>query len=242
MISRRRNFRLAAEVEGFLTDREGQLLYALANRCQGRGSIVEIGSWKGKSTIWLAQGVRDAASKESVYAIDPHIGSEEHQKFDGKVWTFDDFKKNIDRAGLNDFVVPVVATSREARKSFTRPVELLFIDGAHDYDSVMLDFGLWFPLLVPGGWVAFHDIPWPGVRKATREIFSQNGLDRFYFADTLMVARKAGQVSLKERWKNDVMLWANDRFQNACSGNRPRNVRSIDKAWAKFIRDCVYLL
>lgn len=242
MLLRKRRFKLAADVEGFLTDREGQMLYALAGACQGRGAVIEIGSWKGKSTIWLAQALRDAGVKSKLYAIDPHIGSEEHQTKDGKVWTFEDFKKNIARAGLSELIIPIVATSEKARRDIQGPVELLFIDGAHDYDSVMLDYKLWSPLVVPGGYIAFHDTPWPGVNRAIREIFLQGGFDRLYFADTLMIARKAPKSSAKDRWKTKAMLWANKRFHKACAGSGPRKLRSMDRALAKFARDVIFVL
>jgi len=89
-----KNICLAQDVDGFLTDREGQMLYSLARACQGRGVVVEIGSWKGKSTIWLASGIKDNARKTLLFAIDPHTGSPEHQVF-VKVCTFDQFKHNI---------------------------------------------------------------------------------------------------------------------------------------------------
>jgi len=73
-----------AAVEGWLARAEGKLLYRLAKRCTGRGVIVEIGSWKGKSTIWLASGSR-AASRSKVHSIDPHTGSPQHHDMFGKV-------------------------------------------------------------------------------------------------------------------------------------------------------------
>ncbi len=63
--------KLAAPIKGWLKDKEGQLLYDLAKNCTGKGVIVEIGSWKGKSTTWLAHGSKEG-NKVRVYAIDPH--------------------------------------------------------------------------------------------------------------------------------------------------------------------------
>ncbi len=122
-----------------VTEREGKFLYTLAKKCKGSGVIVEIGSWKGRSTIYLAKGSK-AGNSVRVYAIDPHTGSSEHKEKFGEVWTFDEFVKNIKSAGVDDIVTPIVKTSEEAAKEFDRPVELIFIDGAHEYEFVKKRF------------------------------------------------------------------------------------------------------
>lgn len=104
--------------------------------------IVEIGSWKGKSTVWLAKGSKDGKGIK-IYAIDPHKGSSEHRKWYGKVWTFEEFKENIKKARVDDVVVPIVKTSEETVRNWDKLVELLFIDGAHEYELVKQDFLLW---------------------------------------------------------------------------------------------------
>ena len=95
---------LARHIDGWLYDREGELLYHTAKNCTGRGVIVEIGSWKGKSTSWLGRGSKQGKGVK-IYAIDPHIGSHEHQA-DGRVWTFEEFKKNIRVSGVDDIIAP----------------------------------------------------------------------------------------------------------------------------------------
>ena len=161
--------KFACRVDGWLLKKEGELLYDLAKKCSGRGAIVEVGSWKGKSTIWLAFGSKDGA-KARVYAIDPHTGSQEHRDLYGKLDTFGEFSKNISCAGVSEIVKPLVKTSEEAARSFSEPVELVFIDGAHEYDMVEKDFQLWFPRLVEGGVMAFHDtIGWEGQIRVARD-------------------------------------------------------------------------
>jgi len=137
---------LVSEIDGFLSDREGNTLHDLAKKGEGWGSIVEIGSWKGKSTIWIAKAI---SKNVSFYAIDPHIGSSEHQT-EGPIWTFEEFKQNIARAGVQDKIIPLVQTSEDARRSVDEPLGFLFIDGAHEYEFVKKDFELWslcWPLL-----------------------------------------------------------------------------------------------
>lgn len=149
---------LVDTIPGWLTRREASLLYTLARRCTGKGVILEIGSWKGKSTVCLAQGSRDGAKAE-VHAVDPFTGSSEH----GKVYTFPEFQRNVERAGISSLVTPHQQPSKDAAQGWTKPIELLWIDGAHEFEFVKLDYALWAPHLVPGGVIAFHDSTDPGV-------------------------------------------------------------------------------
>jgi len=147
---------IVGKVGGYLTDKEGELLYSLAKNCKGKGVIVEIGSYKGKSTIWLSRGSK-AGNKIKVYAIDPHRGSPElREKIQGKIWSYEEFKNNIEKAKVSDIIIPIITTSEEAAKYFEEPVELIFIDGNHSYDHIRLDFKLWFPKVVDCGFMAFH--------------------------------------------------------------------------------------
>jgi predicted O-methyltransferase YrrM len=144
--------RFAAPIDGWLSDAQGCALFRAAAATTGRGRIVEIGSWKGRSTAWLAAGARLAGA--TVYAIDPHTGSRE----DPAAATLAEFRANLARAGLSDHVEALVMTSAEAASAVDGPVELLFIDGDHSYEAVRLDAALWLPKLVEGGTVMFHDV------------------------------------------------------------------------------------
>lgn len=140
---------LANATRGWLSPAEGNLLYTLAKGCE-TGCIVEIGAFEGKSTTYLATGSR-AGAGVPVYSIDPH--SEEQ----GGSNTFAAFQKQIKRIGLASIVHPIVATSAQAAASFSEAIGVLFIDGAHDEISVVLDWEQWVPRVVPGGFVAMHD-------------------------------------------------------------------------------------
>lgn len=179
-------------MKGWLKDAEGALLYDLARRSTGRGVIVEIGSWQGRSTIWLARGSRAGAGRP-VYAVDPHTGSPEHHDRYGEVWTFDLFRENVERAGVSDLVRPLVQTSEEAAAAFDEPVEVLFIDGDHSYEAVCRDWDLWTPKLVEGGWVVLHDTGenWEGPRRLVRErIFGSRHYAEIGFAEETTYARR----------------------------------------------------
>ena len=169
--------------------------------------IVEIGSWKGKSTIWLASGSRQGASCR-VYAIDPHTAQSDNLATQSSVPTFAEFAANVQRAGVADLVVPLVMTSAAAARDFDHPVELVFIDGAHDYASVALDFDLWFPRVVEGGTIAFHDtVAWEGPRMLVAErVFRGRWARHARFVDSTTVAEKVAQNSLTDRLRNRYAL------------------------------------
>jgi len=189
--------KIVHKVQGWLTDREGEFLYNTAKNCKGKGVIVEIGSWKGKSTIWLGKGAK-SGNKVKIYAIDPHFGSSEHKKWYGKCWTYEEFKKNIKNAEIDDIVVPIVKISKDAAKDFNEPVEFIFIDGAHEYELVKLDFKLWFPKLINGGIMAFHDtFKWPGPKKVVEKfVLKSKNFRNVGFVDSITFAQKVKQDSV----------------------------------------------
>jgi hypothetical protein len=170
--------------------------------------LVEIGSWKGRSTICIAIGSK-AGKKNKCYAIDPHTGSSEH-KIKGKdIWTFDEFKKNIKEYNVEDLIIPIVKTSEEAAINFEDSVEFIFIDGAHEYDLVKLDFELWFPKLIDGGIIAFHDTKiFGGPKKVVEDyIFKSKYFKGVNFVDSITFATKVKKNFLKDRVKNIFVLF-----------------------------------
>jgi MMP 1-O-methyltransferase len=149
---------LIKDVPGWLSDEEGEALYELAQECTGKGVIVEIGSWKGKSTICLGLGSR-VGEGVPIFAVDPHAD-----------YRHGEFKENIERAGIADLVTPLKGLSQEVADGFDQPIELLFVDGSHEEDDVRRDFEKWVPKVVDRGIVAFHDTTWhDGPRKVVAE-------------------------------------------------------------------------
>jgi predicted O-methyltransferase YrrM len=181
------------ELPGWLTAEEGETLYRLARSCTGRGVIVEIGSWRGKSTTCLGLGSK-AGNRVPVFAVDPHS---EH--------TFGDFSRNMEEAGLTDLVTPVPGRSQELAEGFDQPIELLFIDGAHQYELVNEDFDRWVPKVVEGGVVAMHDTTWfPGPKRVADErIFKSDRFkDARYVFSSTTVATKVAQNTPVDRMRN----------------------------------------
>jgi predicted O-methyltransferase YrrM len=194
---------LIAEVPGWLTEEEGEALYDLARACTGRGVIVEIGSWKGKSTICLGLGSRAGVSLP-IYAVDPHAD-----------YRFGDFQRNVERAGIADLIRPIASLSQPAAEHFEEPIELLFVDGSHEFELVLEDFEKWVPKVVDGGWVAFHDTTWTaGPRKVVGEAIyrSRRFKDVRFVVGSTTVARKVQENALPDRLRNRYVLGVKTAF------------------------------
>jgi len=155
-------------VKGFLDPEEGVRLYELALVAGRSGPCLEVGSYCGKSTIYLGCACRE--SDQLLYAVDHHTGSEEHQigeeyhdpalyDADHDVMdSFREFRANVARADLIQTVVPIVADSHHAGRYWGTPLSLVFIDGGHSEAAALADYRTWAPHVVPGGILAIHDI------------------------------------------------------------------------------------
>ncbi len=186
------------KIKGFLDPMEGYTLALFAAHGPGQGEIVEIGSFMGKSTCWLAKGSK-VTEREKVTAVDHFRGSPEHKK--GQPWEEEallqdgsllpTFMKNITAAGLADHITPIEARSRAAAASWSKPIRLLFIDGDHSYEASKKDFEAWSPHVVPKGLIAFHDIPvWPGVTQYFDELMAQGEYQCILAVESLRVVRR----------------------------------------------------
>jgi Methyltransferase domain len=180
-------------VEGWLTDREADLLIAGAARALAAlpapHVVLEVGSYCGRSTTVLGSVVKALSPEGRVYAVDPHEG--EVGSLDQRVVrtapTLARFRDTMARADLSDVVVSVCQRSYEVE--WERPVTFLLIDGLHDYASVSRDFGHFEPWLSDGAHVAFHDYAdyYPGVRMFVDELLDARRYERIHLADSLML-------------------------------------------------------
>jgi MMP 1-O-methyltransferase len=168
-------------VEGQFHFREGATLFYLAYTSSNTaGRIVEIGSFKGKSTCWMGKALQLAGSNEKIIAIDPHINTHDDRVPAHKEESsFDAFKNNVKNCGVAQYAEPVKKTSEDAAKGWNQPVKLLFVDGSHIYEDVMLDLKLWEPYLNVGGILVMHDTkpmgPKVGVRQAVNDYIVKSG-------------------------------------------------------------------
>ena len=157
-----------AKVKGFLDEIEGEALYRFARKSSRRGPCLEIGSYCGKSTLYIGTACKE--NKGILFSIDHHRGSEEQQPgeeyfdpdlFDrqtNQVDTFRAFRKTLSLADLEDTVVPLVCRSEIAAQAWNTGLSFVFIDGGHALETVKTDYLLWSKHLMPGGYLLFHDI------------------------------------------------------------------------------------
>jgi len=163
------SFRLAAEAaRGFMPADEGLALYETAAAYAGVGPIAEVGTYCGKSTIYLAAAA--SAAGQLVVTVDHHRGSEEIQPgwehhdpelvdpSTGRMDSLPFFRATLAAAGLEEHVVAIVGPSAEVSRLWRVPLGMLFIDGGHSEVSVASDYEGWAPFVAAGGALAFHDI------------------------------------------------------------------------------------
>jgi MMP 1-O-methyltransferase len=162
-------FRLAAEAaRGFMPAAEGLALYQTATDYARVGPIAEIGTYCGKSTIYLAAAAREAG--QLVVTVDHHRGSEEIQPgweyhdpelvdpATGRMDSLPFFRAGLAAAGLEEHVVAVIGISADVARLWRTPLGMLFIDGGHSAYNVVTDYEGWAPWVAAGGALAFHDV------------------------------------------------------------------------------------
>lgn len=155
-------------VKGFLAADEGEALYNLALETSKLGPCLEIGSYCGKSTVYLGTACRE--NNGVLYALDHHRGSEEHQLGEeyhdpdlyddgvGLMDSFKEFRQTMRRSALEDTVVPIVSSSKVASRHWSTPLGMVFIDGGHSEEAAQTDYRSWASHVKPGGILAIHDI------------------------------------------------------------------------------------
>lgn len=179
----------AQSIDGWFGPAEARLLFDLASKCSGRGVIVEIGSYCGRSTLFLAKGALNGATR-TIYSIDPHLNSLGRLSSNAQT-----FLENMKANGVDAMIRQLVKTSGDAVDDVTEPIELLFIDGDHTYEGVKSDLLSYLPKVVEGGCIAFHDtILWDGCRQLIDEIWQgQHGVSLVDFGDGTTVTRKVSR-------------------------------------------------
>jgi predicted O-methyltransferase YrrM len=158
----------ARAAKGFMPEDEGALLHRTALAHLGDGPALEIGTYCGKSAIWLGAAAR--ATGSTVFTLDHHRGSEENQagwehhdaslvdEESGLMDTLPVFRRTVARAGLEDDVVAVVGRSTTVARHWRTPVALLFIDGGHAEEHAQNDYTGFARWVQPGGVLVIHDV------------------------------------------------------------------------------------
>ena len=162
------NETLIQNVKGFLDHDEGVHLYNTALMACRLGPCLEIGSYCGKSAIYIGSACHE--QNNTLFSIDHHRGAEEQQPgeeyFDPELFDYRNFqmdtlgifRETLKKACLEDTVVPIVSKSEVAARSWKTPLGMVFIDGGHSYEAARKDYESWAEYIVPDGFLLVHDI------------------------------------------------------------------------------------
>lgn len=142
-------------------------------------TVIEVGSWLGKSTIHMARKIPVGAV---VYAIDHWKGSYGHlrdgiKKYPWLPYLYEQFLSNMIHAGVAEKVIPIRSSSLEAAQSLDIVADLIYIDAAHDDKSVYADLCAWYPKLAQDGVICGDDWHMPGVHRAVRRFAAENNME-----------------------------------------------------------------
>ena len=158
----------ARAAKGFMPEAEGLLLHRVARRRLPLGPVLEIGTYCGKSAVFLGAAAREVGG--TVFTVDHHRGSEENQAgwehhdtevVDtdlGLMDTLPFFRRTIAQAGLEDQVVAVIGRSTTVSRWWRTPLSMVFVDGGHAEVHAQADYVGWAPWLMEGGVLAIHDV------------------------------------------------------------------------------------
>jgi predicted O-methyltransferase YrrM len=158
----------ALAAKGFMPEDEGEFLHCVARDRLPHGPALEVGTYCGKSAIYLGAAAREVGG--TVFTVDHHRGSEENQAgwehhdatlVDDELGVMDTlpvFRRTIARAGLEDQVIALVGRSTTVARHWRTPLSLLFIDGGHAEEHAQNDYSGWAHWVMPGGALVIHDV------------------------------------------------------------------------------------
>ena len=156
------------KIKGFMPEDEGEALFEAAVTRAPFGPCLEIGSYCGKSAVYIGTACKAVGSV--LFTVDHHRGSEENQPgwewHDKETWdseagamdTLPFLRRTLREAELEDIVIPIIGPSATIAQYWQMPLSLLFIDGGHASEHAMNDLHGWSPHVMPGGWLAIHDV------------------------------------------------------------------------------------
>ncbi|WP_274649481.1 class I SAM-dependent methyltransferase [Paenibacillus humicola] len=210
---------MTASIQGWVSDKAGMRLYELARFHAPTGIVAELGSWKGRSTLWLAHGILDRG-EGTVFAVDTWrgtetepghaellVGYEENQ-------LFEEFKDNLGKAGVLHLVHPIVGDTVQTARNFQPdlPIGLLFIDACHDYEAVKADFEHWSPLVADNGYIVFDDVPaWPGPTRLVFELPPGYMIRSIWESNCVVKKMHPSDITIADRLRHLMQLSILDR-------------------------------
>ena len=194
------------DIKGFLSDKEAKKLQELFLKVHHLGSVLEIGTYCGKSALNFSDVAKDVNGL--IYTIDHHTGSEEHQLgeeyhdselFDERLKKFNtlpEFLNNLKSKKMAKFIIPIIDKSQNASKFFSEKISLLFVDGGHSFETALSDYNAWKDKICSEGLLVIHDV-FPNPKDGGRppyEIYNlareSNEFDDLGIYETLGILKK----------------------------------------------------
>lgn len=176
-------FKVVTKVEGCLSDREIRCLALLASIPSAKGVVLEIGSFKGRSTVVLAKAAL-LAGESKIVAVDPlNSSAKSDPNLGGKPSAKPDFETNLKKAGVESAVEFYLERASDLAGKWdpARKIRLLWIDGDHSYGGAKADFDLFRPFLANGAIVAMHDVLHPAAEAGPARVFAEDVLLSWHF-------------------------------------------------------------
>jgi len=192
-----RLFGVLARVDGYLYPHEAVFLYHVAKDAPGGGPIVEVGSFRGRSTLCMAAGLKRRGGR--IVSVDPHVYG-----------TADELRENLAHFGLDGLVEGVVASSVDTARGWDHEARAVFLDGDHREHAVEADLDAWFPRLEAGGLMILHDATGIGGFEGPRRVAGR----RLRVGDEFDAAGRLGSIA----WGRKRALGGSSSAMPACHG------------------------
>ena len=186
-------------IEGWFSKDDAKIFYETICNLKGKGAMVEIGSWCGKSLIFSHLISTDRKNNCKKYSIDPFLTSKNTPN--GK---YQKFLENLKKYELEDKIFHIKEKSNDAGLNFKDDVEFIFLDGFHVYEYVKRDFELFSKKVILGGYILFHDISnWHGPTQLIYELSENSDNIKFLdFGGRTLLTQKVEKLSDEDKQKN----------------------------------------
>ena len=227
-------FKDVYNIKGLLANDECLLLHRLAGDVVDRfgkdAVLCEIGSFHGKSTVAIATALKSSQGGH-LYAIDWHQGSQDFPEHQADVYqnNYAAYKENLRKYGVDQWVTSIKLKSQEACEQVPEKIHFLWIDGAHDYDSVKSDYENYQEKLVAGGYLLFHDASWTEFREPFElicdEVLYNENYNLYAIVENILVFKKE-----RNKTQKLYLKWLQHAFLFVAGSGRPFYKRVISAA------------
>jgi predicted O-methyltransferase YrrM len=174
------------KIEGWFTYNE--LYQEIVNNSSNNSVFIEIGTWKGQSTVFMAEKIKESSKHIKFYAIDTFEGSDEHKNelvILNKT-LYKEYLKNIEP--VKDYIITIKGNSNKVHEQFkNESIDFIFIDGDHTLKGITSDLKNWYPKIKSNGIIAGHDYLYPDIKSVVDIFFSFKAK---YYHDNCWIYKK----------------------------------------------------